>query len=172
MKKDEILRSLKNISKNPIFPKILIAAGLIVMIMIVFSDFSGDKEKKSSVNADADLQTSNTYIECTQNRLSEILMSIEGVGKAKVLVNLSSTEEYVYAEEYKQGSSSTENEIVIIDSGSKKEALLKKIKVPEISGILIVCEGGDDPKVCEKIYKAVSTALKIPSSRVYVAEMK
>ena len=172
MKKDEMIRSLKKFSKNPIFPKILIAAGLIIMIMIVFSDFSDDKEKKSSVNADTDLQTSNTYIECTQNRLSEILMSIEGVGKAKVLVNLSSTEEYVYAEEYKQGSNSTENEIVIIDSGSNKEALLKKIKVPEISGILIVCEGGDDPKVCEKVYQAVSTALKIPSSRVYVAEMK
>ena len=99
-------------------------------------------------------------------------MSIEGVGKAKVLVNVSSTEEYVYAEEFKQGLSSTENEIVIIDSGSSKEALIKKVKIPEISGIVIVCEGGDDPKVCEKVYKAVSTALKIPSSRIYVAEMK
>lgn len=172
MKRDDILKSLKEFSEKPIFPKILISAGLIIMVMIVFADFSGDKDKKSISDTDADFQTSDTYIEFTENRLSEVLMSIEGVGKAKVLVNVSSTEEYVYAEEFKQGSSSTENEIVIIDSGSSKEALIKKVKIPEISGIVIVCEGGDDPQVCEKVYKAVSTALKIPSSRIYVAEMK
>lgn len=172
MRKDEILKSLKEFSQKPIFPKILISVGLVIMVMIVFADFSGSKDKKSVSDTDADFQTADTYIECTENRLSEVLMSIEGVGKAKVLVNVSSTEEYVYAEEFKQGSISTENEIVIIDSGSSKEALIKKVKIPEISGIVIVCEGGDDPKVCEKVYKAVSTALKIPSSRIYVAEMK
>lgn len=77
-----------------------------------------------------------------------------------------------FAEEYKNTSGGSESEIVIIDNGSQKEALLKKINVPEVSGIVIVCEGGDDPKICEKVYKAVSTALKIPSSRIYVAEMK
>ena len=165
MKKDEILKSLKEFSQKPIFPKILISVGLVIMVMIVFADFSGSKDIKSVSDTDADFQTADTYIECTESRLSEVLMSIEGVGKAKVLVNVSSTE-------FKQGSSSTENEIVIIDSGSSKEALIKKVKIPEISGIVIVCEGGDDPKVCEKVYKAVSTALKIPSSRIYVAEMK
>lgn len=172
MKKDEILKRLKEFSEKPIFPKILISAGLIIMVMIVFADFSDDKDKKNVSDTDVEFQTADTFIECTESRLSEILMSIEGVGKAKVLVNVSSTEEYVFAEKYKQGTSSTENEIVIIDRGSSKEALVKKVKVPEISGIVIVCEGGDDPKICEKVYKAVSTALKIPSSRVYVAEMK
>lgn len=172
MKKDEILKRLKDLSKKPIFPKLLISVGLIIMVMIVFSDFSEDRDTKDISEDNVDFNTSDTYIDSTEIRLSEVLMSIEGVGKAKVLVNVSSTEEYVYAEEFKQGSSNTENEIVIIDSGSKKEALIKKVKIPEISGIVVVCEGGDDPKVCEKVYKAVSTALKIPSSRIYVAEMK
>lgn len=172
MKKDEIQRSLKEFSQKPIFPKLMIAIGLIVMVMLVFTDFSGGNDKKKMSDVDADFTTADHYVECAENRLSEVLMTIEGVGKAKVLVNIASTEEYVYAEEFKQGSSSTENEIVVIDSSSGKEALIKKVKIPEISGIVIVCEGGDDPKVCEKVYKAVSTALKIPSSRIYVAEMK
>lgn len=172
MKKDEILKWLKEFTEKPIFPKILISVGLIIMVILVFADLSGDKDNKNVSDADADFQIADTYIDCMEKRLSEVLISIEGVGKAKILVNVSSTEEYVYAEEFKQGQSSTENEIVIIDSGSKKEALITKVKLPEISGILIVCEGGDDPKVCEKVYKAVSTALKIPCSRIYVAEMK
>ena len=72
----------------------------------------------------------------------------------------------------KNGASQTENGYVIIDKGSEKEALVKKINNPSISGVVIVCEGGDDPKVCEKLYKAVSTALNIPTSKIYVAEMK
>lgn len=172
MKKDEILKSLKEFSQKPIFPKVMIAIGLIFMVIIVFADFSGENDKENVSDVDADFRTADEYVECAERRLSEVLMSIEGVGKAKVLVNIASTEEYIYAEEFKQGSSSTENEIVVIDRGSAKEALIKKVKIPEISGIVIVCEGGDDPKVCEKVYKAVSTALKIPSSRIYVAEMK
>ena len=61
---------------------------------------------------------------------------------------------------------------MIIDNGSKKEALVKKIQTPEISGVVIVCEGGGKSKVCEKIYRAVSTALGIPTTKIYVAEMK
>jgi stage III sporulation protein AG len=112
------------------------------------------------------------YISSTEEKLGEILSAIEGVGKTQVLVNVSSTEEYVFAEEYKQGSSVAESSIVTIDSGSDKTALVKKVNTPDVSGIVIVCEGGDDPKICEKIYKAVSTALNIPTSRIYVAEMK
>ena len=85
MKKDEILKSLKEFSQKPIFPKILISVGLVIMVMIVFADFSGSKDKKSVSDTDADFQTADTYIECTESRLSEVLMSIEGVGKAKSL---------------------------------------------------------------------------------------
>ena len=100
------------------------------------------------------------------------LETIEGVGKANVMLTLTSTEEYVYAETIKQGSDKSENDYVIIDKGSQKEALLKKINNPVISGVVIVCEGGDDPRICERIYKAVSTALDISTGKIYVAEMK
>jgi hypothetical protein len=64
MKKDEILKSLKEFSQKPIFPKILISVGLVIMVMIVFADFSGSKDKKSVSDTDADFQTADTYIEC------------------------------------------------------------------------------------------------------------
>ena len=172
MKKDEIISKIKEFSSKPIYPKIMIALGIILMIIIVFSDFSGKDNTENIGEIDVDFQTSDTYAEYAEKSLTEVLSSIEGVGKTKVLVNIASTEEYIFAEEYKNTSGGSESERVIIDNGSQKEALLKKINVPEVSGIVIVCEGGDDPKICEKVYKAVSTALKIPSSRIYVAEMK
>lgn len=172
MNKNEIKNKLKDFTQKPVFPKMLIAAGLLIMMLIIFSDSFDKKEEDGISRINADFSTSDKYSQEAEERLSEILSSIEGVGKVKVLINIISTEEYVYAEEYRQSTGSTENEIVIIDEGSSKEALVRKVKIPEVGGIVIVCEGGDDPKVCEKVYQAVSTALKIPSNRIYVAEMK
>lgn len=172
MNKNDVINKLKAFTQKPAFPKLLIAAGLLIMVLIIFSDSIEEKKSDGISRVNEDFFASEKFSQEAEDRLSELLSSIEGVGKVKVLINIISTEEYVYAEEYRQSTGSTENEIVIIDEGSSKEALVKKVKIPEVGGIVIVCEGGDDPKVCEKVYQAASTALKIPSSRIYVAEMK
>lgn len=164
---------LKEFLKKPAFLKAAMAAGALMIILILVSDISDNKSKKN-IRTDSELgfTSSEIFAEETESRLREILAEIEGVGRADVMLTITSTEEYVYAETIKQGTSQTENGYVIIDNGSQKEALVKKINNPAISGAVIVCEGGDDPRVCEKIYKAVSTALNIPTSKIYVAEMK
>ena len=58
-----------------------------------------------------------------------------------------------------------ENEIVITDNDGKKEALVRKIIKPQICGVVIVCEGGGDIKVNERLLKAVSTVLGISRKR-------
>lgn len=165
---------LKELMKKPLFLKAAVAVGAIMIVIILFTDFSDDKTKKRSDEESGKIgfASAELYEDETESRLKAIITEIEGVGKAEVLLTINSTEEYVYAETVKNGASQTENGYVIIDKGSEKEALLKKINNPSISGVVIVCEGGDDPKVCERLYKAVSTALNIPTSKIYVAEMK
>ena len=170
----DMINKIKELAKKPFFLKAAVAAGLLMIILILVSDFNKEEEKERS---DADVNvlsftSAELYADETEKRLCETLTEIEGVGKAKVMLTITSTEEYVYAESVKSGTSQTENSYVIIDKGSQKEALVKKINNPAISGVLIVCEGGDDPKVCERIYNAVSTALNIPTNKIYVAEMK
>ena len=57
---------------------------------------------------------------------------------------------------------------VILDGLVPENHLVRKIENPEITGVLIVCDGGDDIGVKEKVINAVSTVLNIPSNRVYV----
>lgn len=170
----DTINKIKELAKKPFFLKAAVAAGLLMIILILVSDFKGEEKKERS---DADVNvlsftSAELYADETEKRLCETLTEIEGVGKTKVMLTITSTEEYVYAESVKSGASQTENSYVIIDKGSKKEALVKRVNNPAISGVVIVCEGGDDPKVCERIYKAVSTALNIPTNKIYVAEMK
>lgn len=172
---NELIEKLRDISKKPVFLKAAVAAGILAIVLILASDLSGGKRENSAEseeNGSVTFGYSDVYAESMDTKLREILTSIEGVGKAQVMLTVSSTEEYVYAETVKRGTSQAENSYVIIDKGSQKEALVKKVNNPSVKGVVIVCEGGDDPRVCEKIYKAVSTALDISTSRIYVAEMK
>ena len=172
---NELIEKLRDISKKPIFLKAAMAAGVLAIVLILISDLSGGNGKKSA-ETEKDIPVtfgySELYADSIDAKLCEILTSIEGVGKAQVMLTVSSTEEYVYAETVKRGTSQAENSYVIIDKGSQKEALVKRVNNPSIKGVVIVCEGGDDPRVCEKIYKAVSTALDISTNKIYVAEMK
>ncbi len=167
-----LMGKLKDISKSPLFLKAAVAVGILAIVLILVSDMSADEKKRDTPDVSADHAYTDVYTDELSDRLSGLLTSIEGVGKTQVMLTVSSTEEYVYAEELKRGTSQAEKTYVIIDNGSKEEALVKKINNPQVSGVLIVCEGGDDPRVCEKVYKAVSTALGISTSKIYVAEMK
>ena len=58
------------------------------------------------------------------------------------------------------------------EDNGKKEALVKKTLEPKISGAVVVCEGGDNIQISEKVIRAVSTALGISSSKVCVEDKK
>jgi stage III sporulation protein AG len=169
----ELIDKTKELLKKKTVLTAAVIVGIVGMILILVSDSgSGKSETTASAKQDISFETAETYSVQMEEKLKDILSSIDGVGKADVLITITSTEEYVYAETKKQNSYGEENNYVIIDNGSKKEALVKKIQTPEISGVVIVCEGGGKSKVCEKIYRAVSTALGIPTTKIYVAEMK
>lgn len=173
MNTTDLFEKIKELSRKPVFLKAAVAFGVLMIILILVSDLTEEDTSRAEVSNDKiTFEASDIYADNLREKLVNILTSIEGVGKADVMLTITSTEEYVYAETIKQGNSQAEKDYVIIDKGSQKEALIKKINNPAISGIIVVCEGGDDPRVCEKVYKAVSTALNISTSKIYVTEMK
>jgi len=169
----ELINKAKELLKKKTVLTGAVVIGIIGMILILVSDSdSGKTEKTAVAEQNVSFETAEAYNVQMEEKLKGILVSIDGVGKADVLITITSTEEYIYAETKKQNSYGEENDYVLIDNGSEKETLVKKIQNPEISGVVIVCEGGGKSKVCEKIYRAVSTALGIPTTKIYVAEMK
>lgn len=167
---------IKNLKKGGGI-KIVIFLGILGMILILCSElFEGDKKtEKQSENLKAS-ESYETYGKDIENRLKEMVEKIEGVGKAEVMVTIKGTEEYVYAqqEKVKNGEKdfSSENEYVIIGSNGEKQALLKKVINPEISGVAIICEGGDSNIVKERIYNAVSAMFDLSSQKIYVTKLK
>ena len=169
---------LKKIFSKGRYIKFIVIAGICGIVMIFASGFS-EKPDKTVAETESGYDT-DLYIQKNEERLRNILENIDGVGKAEIMLTVSCTEEYVYAEEIKSDVSQdgdrktvqNENQYVFSGNSSDKKALVKKVVSPEISGVVIVCEGGDRSRVAESIYQAVSTAFDIPSSRIYVARIK
>lgn len=166
---------------NKWFPKekkitLFVIIGLIGILLIFLSEMFASGSKPKSANLPLSLETT-AYKKEIESELTEILSQIQGVGKVKVMVTIEGTTEYVFAQEIDtqqdtqsdKNSESFQNKYVIIDNGSEKEALVKKVLKPKINGVIVVCEGGDNLVVKEKIYNAVSTVLAISSTRVCVA---
>lgn len=167
--------------------KILTVVGLIGIVIIALTTFLPKKTEPIIKETNNEISTDN-YVEKLQNDILDLVTSIDGVGKAKVMVTLKNSVEYVYAKEEKQNTDKTngslgENQtvqqrdnyehktILIEDQNGRKKALVRTTIEPTVKGVVIVCEGGDDVFVQEKVIEAVRTALGIGSNNVCVTKL-
>lgn len=159
---------------------IILAVIAVLFLLIPELNFKASKSDESKTAR----QSESTYLEDTENKLKDIVSSIEGAGEAKVMVTLENSAEQVYAQNEKhksdsdssvqrpKSSISDEQEYVLIESNSRgEEGLIIKLIQPKIRGVAIVCRGGDSDKVKEDITEAVCAVLDISASRIYVAKM-
>ena len=158
--------------------KLVIFVGLLGIALIFISDMMSDtdKDKPESTGTSEMTDDPDEYSADIERRLKKVLSNVSGVGQCDVMVTVSSTTEYVYAENVTgstdnngEGSDqSYKKEIVLIEHSGEKEALIRKTVRPQISGVMIVCEGGGDVRVKERIIRAVSTLLGVSSDKICV----
>lgn len=171
----DLIKSMKGDKKAITAVTILGAAGL---LLIMLSSLLPGEEKNESISPvkDSVSTDSDDYCTDTEKKLSEFLRNIEGVGEVRVYLTVSGDEKMVYATEGKTSISENKTEeeysYVMIGGGSEKTALIETVKAPEISGAVIACTGCESPVVQEMVYEAVSTALGIPTSRIYVTKLR
>ena len=189
MPRTPLMEGFKNFfGKNDKRIRIVLILGLVGIVLIGLSQFwpSGGKE---TLEAAGDTATATeVYKEKLEERVREIVSSVEGVGKSLVMVTLESGVEYVYEKE--QNVSSTLNEdntqgsgmkiqqsednkesfIIVEDANGRKTALVRKQLEPRVQGVVIVCEGGGSASVAKNIYDLVTTALGIGYDRVCVVK--
>lgn len=156
---------LKNLLKSKHIFSVLIILSAVGILLIMFS---GDTSSGNDKTKNTDTTDTYEYEKSLENRLTEILSQINGVGKAKVMITLGSTEEYIYAKESDIDESKVKTEFVITNEGG----IITRIDSPKVTGAVIVCEGGDNLQVCEKIYEAVSVALGITSNHISISKME
>ena len=142
---------------------------LILALGIFLMNFPGNTQKPEPEEPVISEEQSNL-----EDRLQEILGSIQGVGEVRVLLTESSGEEYRYQVDEQMGSegSVTRRETVMIRDGNRNESgLVEKVIPPTYRGAIVVCQGGDNALVKLAVIEAVGSVTGIPSSRITVWKM-
>ncbi len=160
--KDSLKDRFKLTSKQLIY---LVVAVLSVVLILTLNSFENEDSETTEEGVMPDV--SSEYAEELKHQLEEIISKIDGVGEVTVMLTIESSASYVYVTDTEKDDSETKTETVIIGN---KEALVERIDNPQVSGVLVVCTGGDRPIIQEQVVKAVSTVLDIPSNKVYVAK--
>lgn len=180
---DTIKQVFQKISEKENRIKLIIILAAAALLCLLLSDSSCTAEKPVSEKT-ASFDT-DAYVSSLENRIENIVSSIYGAGKVRVLVTLQNSEEYIYAtnsrnnldtsESYdssgrKNSDESSDNEesVMTIDGENGKEALIRTVISPTVEGVVIVCQGAEKEDVRARIIEAVTTALGISSRRVCV----
>lgn len=61
---------------------------------------------------------------------------------------------------------------MIYDSENGETPVLIKEYLPKVQGVTVVCTGGDNTAVKEKIIESVTSLFNIPTNRVSVSKIK
>ena len=61
--------------------------------------------------------------------------------------------------------------ITVRDANGSERALAVTEVQPTVKGVVVVCPGGEEPVVQQRIISAVTTALDISSKRVFVTRL-
>lgn len=121
----------------------------------------------------------------TEARMAEILSRIEGAGEVDVMLTYRKTEEQTLAQEETREESHTEEngktaetlrtetEIVLTeDSKGNTAPLILWASAPQVEGVVIVAQGGDNPSVCQALNQAAQALLDVPAHKIAVLKMK
>lgn len=179
--------------KNNIIVMFLIGVLLIVSGNTIFnSESTSDKPEvmQKTEESTVSKSTSNSAEENLEKRLESILGNIQGAGRVKVMVSISTGSEVSLAQEIKRETNGTietstqgekketttenyENSIVLAENGKGvQEPLVLKETAPKVEGVLILCEGGDDITIKEAISKACQALFNVPAHKIEVLKMK
>ena len=94
-------------------------------------------------------ESSERYAAKTEAHLLEIISHINGVGEAKIFLTMDNSGENVYLKNTDTKTKSIE---------------------PKVRGVVVVCDGGDDPLVVSRVLDAVTKSLNISSDKVCITK--
>ena len=115
------------------------------------------------------------YIVSLEQKTQDIISSIDGVGKCKVMITLCETDESFYASNIEEntdsGHISKKNEYVFYEDNNNDSPVLIKQTFPKVMGVAVVCQGVDNAFVKERVISAVSSLFGISSAKISVTKI-
>jgi len=143
--------------------------GLLVLLAGLALMAVPEKEEPAAVTPSASQPAKTTVGE----ELEAILSRIQGAGKVQVLLTEYKGQEILYQTDTDRSETSLRQDTVILSGTDREEGgLIRQTNPPVYLGALIVCQGGDNPRVKLAIVEAVMSVTGLKSTEITVLKMK
>jgi stage III sporulation protein AG len=142
---------LRTLMKNPKAVKLILYGGFALLMLLFLSEmFSGISGSISnSAVIENDIGSAAKHEKQIEQELERAISAIDGVGELTIMVTLDSLSETIYSE---RGSG------------------VRTVITPKVRGVAIICEGGGNIVVKQKIVELVSRVLGISTTRISVTD--
>lgn len=164
-----------------------------ILLLVIALPVTNQKEESGSTSlsvsqketsGEMDMESYAAYLE---EKLGEILSQVQGVGKAEVMVTLKSSAQRVVEKDVEsqsesiqesdsQGgsrntvnSSNSQSTVYTQNDGSSSgEPYITKELTPEVEGVIVIAEGGDNAVTVRNITEAVQALFEIDTHKIKV----
>lgn len=177
----------RNIENIIVFIIILIVTVLIINVMWSSNDKKTENKSEDTTKVLAQA-TSSSEKDDLETRLEDILASIDGVGKVKVLIKYSESSSVVpmYNETTSESTTKetdgdgankdvketeSKREIVYTDENGKNTPITEKVTMPVIEGAIVTAQGAGNANVKTSIVSAVEAVTGLAVHKIQVFEM-
>ena len=158
----------KVLSNKKIKLALAVVLSFIVLLICLNGRDGGSVEKEDNKTLESDLVLSDEYEHYVENKIENIVNSINGISEAKAFVYTKGSIEIIYAEDKEIKTSGGDNgsltelqSIVFTKDGTKTSAVVIKKNYPPIEGVLVVAKGVNDEKKRIMIINALATVLDV-----------
>lgn len=165
-----------------------------LLIATPVSDFSKKNEKKTEKkNIDiseetTEIEKNKAYIDQLENKLEQTIGGMEGAGKVLVMITLKDNGEKILdknqpyesqtsrskedGKESEQTTIRSDQETVLIEEGGDTAPIVIQEFYPDIEGVVVVCEGGDNSELALHIKEAVVALFSIDAHKIVVCKLQ
>lgn len=106
-----------------------------------------------------------------EERLSKILSRVEGAGETTVMLSLKSGSRRILAQNIERDGEQTVSATVTLGKGNgTQDVVTLQTFGPQFQGALVVCSGGEDPKVRLRLSASVSALTGLGSDRISICK--
>lgn len=133
---------------------------------------NGSGSGRSAVNgADEPMSDLEKYEAQTEQKLEELLATVDGVGQVRVMLTWEGSSERQVEKDRISNADSVEEETIYQENDNGKYPYVVSWTNPKVTGVLVIAEGGGSTKVKAEILEAVQALFGIESHKIKIMKM-
>ncbi|HJA80530.1 MAG TPA: stage III sporulation protein AG [Candidatus Mediterraneibacter intestinipullorum] len=183
------LRAGEKLPKKNQLVLILLAGVLLIVIVFPVPDPSESTDRQSEgiqETMTAGSRDNGDYEQYLEEKTARVLEDVEGVGKVTVMITLKSDGQKIIEKDQSSSSQTTEEEDSsggtrsVEDQSSDKTSIyeqtadgsstpyVSKELAPEVEGVVVIAEGGDNAVVAQNITEAVQALFGVEAHKIKI----